>query len=164
MSAPSPLLVSMTRCTVATSLLLVLGLTSVIDSSHVGVAIALGRGNVVVDPRQLVGGERHSGGGHVLLEIRDPFSARYRHDVAALRLNPGQCDLPGRASLPAGQFLNPIHHCQVGAEVLVTEAGEPPHAGVALRHVLRGAVAAGEESSTPWAVGHEADPQLPHRG
>src|SRR2546427_6833319 len=137
-----------------------------VDTAHpaLGVAAAGRRplGRDLADALQVARGQRDLHGAGVLLEVASPLGAGDRHDVLALRQQPGEGELRrGTALLPRDR-LHPRHQVEVPREVLPLEA-RVVAAPVVRGEVLEAVDLPGEEPAPERAVGHEADPELAAR-
>src|SRR6476620_11410267 len=83
------------------------------------VAVASGGalGGDLVDALEIRAREGHVNGAHVLLEILATFGAGDGNHVVALRENPRERELRGRASLLGGESLDVAHQLEVLLEV-----------------------------------------------
>src|SRR3954468_10852306 len=84
-------------------------------------------------------------GRQVLVEVLPPLGAEERHDILALRRDPGQRELARAALLPPGDLLHPCDQVEVLLEILALEAGMIAAVVVGLE-VLDATVASGEET------------------
>src|SRR3954463_8445791 len=95
-----------------------------VDRAHhrFGVAQARGLGQRLRDRAQLIAGQLHVGGRHVLLEVGAALGARDRDDVVALVQDPRERELARGHALAGGELLEPGDEVEVLLEVLALEA------------------------------------------
>src|SRR6202012_1500476 len=95
---------------------------SAVDGCQVGVAVADGRLDGV-QPVELAPAQFDGVGTDVLLDPLAPAGSGDRHDVAALREQPGQRDLSGSGAGLGRDLLRYLDDAPVRLEVVPREAG-----------------------------------------
>ena len=132
-------------------------------AGRVPVARHSAEGRGLVEYAQVLAGKGQRDCRDVLLEIHAPLRPDNRHDVAALRQDPRETELRGRASLLSGNCFDPFDQRQIAFEVFPLKARcIPPE--IVMREIIRGADTAAEEPAPERAVRDEANPQLAARG
>src|SRR5436189_2983207 len=141
--------------------------SSAADVLHERRRVAIPRGRALrrqlVEPAQVLLGERDLQRGKVLEQVLPPLGPEDRHDVLAPGPHPRQRELRGRALLLDRDLLDVAEQLEVLGEVLPLEPRRAP-APVVGGEVLESLDLAGEESPPERAVGDEADAQLAARG
>src|SRR5262249_10887358 len=133
---------------------------------HLRLGVARPRGGAdghrLREPLDVLRAELHADRTEVLVEPVATLGARDRHDIAALREQPGEHQLAGRAALLARELLYFFHELDVALEILFLEPW------MLAATVVDGNVGdlvhlAGEEATAERRVGDERDPELAQR-
>src|SRR4051794_35844911 len=126
------------------------------------VALAGGLRQLGVDPREVLARQLDVARRPVLLEVGDALRAWDRHDVVALRQDPGERELPGGDALLLGELADLRREALVALEVVTGEA-RVVAAEVTLVELVGVREPSGEESAPDRRVGDQADPEVAQR-
>src|SRR2546421_6748861 len=112
-----------------------------------------------VDPFEIVRIQEHIERVHIFAQIFSPFRSRNWDDVFALRQDPGQGELRGRATFFPSDLAHLANEIQIALKIFsLKPRGSPPV--VVLRQVFKAFDLAGQESATERGIGDKTDAEL----